>query len=276
MTALNPVDDDPFSFTPFTRHSFFTHVNQWIVEKVICPGRQVIVDLGCGPGAVTQLILERLGRSDPAPRVIGVDPSSSALAKARAAISSKVAEFVEGSAEWLSKLVGSADAVVFLNAIHLIQDKPRVLAEIRRVLSPGGVLAFNSTFFNGAYVEGTSGFWRRWVVRSVQALREKGLDVRHAHDRKATALEWLSPEQYGALCEASGFKPTTVELVKINMTAESLADIGRFSLFIEGALPGVPLEDGSAALQVGLQRTMEELKVESVPRYWLEVVAEAV
>jgi hypothetical protein len=88
-------------------------------------------------------------------------------------------------------------------------------------------------------------------------------------------MEWLSPEQYSALCEASGLRPTTVELVQVQMTGEALADIGRFSLFIEGALPGVPLEEGSQALQVGLQRTMDELKVQSVPRNWLEFVAEA-
>jgi len=275
VTALTQsADDDRFSFTPFTRHPFFQHVNRWILERVICPGRQVIVDLGCGPGAITQMILERVRDQEPPPRVIGVDPSVSALAKARAAISSKWAEFKQGSAEWLSKLVKSADTVVFLNAIHLMPDKVQVLKEIRRVLKPGGQLAFNSTFFNGAYVEGTSGFWRRWIVRSVQALREKGIEVKH--NGHAAAMQWLSAEEYKAALEEAGFRATTVELLTIEMTAESLADIGRFSLFIEGALPGVPLEEGSEALQVGLKRTMEELKVDRVPRHWLEVVAEAV
>ncbi|HEY7192759.1 MAG TPA: methyltransferase domain-containing protein [Gemmatimonadales bacterium] len=275
MTAINPsADDDPFSFTPFTRHPFFTYVNRWVLERVICPGRQVIVDLGCGPGAVTQLILERTSGQQPPPHVIGVDPSPSALAKARAAISSKWAEFKQGSAEWLSKLVKSADAVVFLNAIHLMPDKLQVLKEIRRVLTPGGLLAFNSTFFNGAYVEGTSGFWRRWVVRSVQALREKGMDVKH--DSHAAAMQWLSPDQYATALQETGYRATTVELLRIDMTRQALIDIGNFSLFIEGALPGVPLEEGARALAVGLERTMDELKVDSCPRYWLEVVAEAV
>lgn len=267
-------EEDRFSFTPFTRHPFFDQVNRWIIDKVICPGRQVIVDLGCGPGAVTKLILERVRTQQPPPRVIGVDPSPSAIAKARTTISSRLAEFVQGSAEWLSKLVSSADAVVFLNAIHLVPNKPHVLSEIRRVLKPGGGLAFNSTFFSGAYVEGTSGFWRRWIVRSVQALKEKGIEVKH--NGKTTAMEWLTPEQYGALCAAAGLKPTTIELLRVDMTRQALIDIGHFSLFIEGALPGVPLEEGSRALEVGLERTMEELKVESVPRNWMEVVAEAV
>jgi hypothetical protein len=88
-------------------------------------------------------------------------------------------------------------------------------------------------------------------------------------------MDWFTAEQYGDACRAAGLRPTTVELLRINMTAQSLADIGRFSLFIEGALPGVPLEEGSEALQKGLARTLDELQMNEVPRYWLEVVAEA-
>ena len=57
------------------------------------------------------------------------------------------------------------------------------------------------------------------------------------------------------------------------MTPESMRDIGRFSLFIEGALPGVPLEEGAAALEKGLDRAMDETGVRTVPRNWLECVA---
>jgi ubiquinone/menaquinone biosynthesis C-methylase UbiE len=248
-------------------------VNRWIVERVINPGRRVIVDLGCGPGAVTQLILDRLGETNGDARVIGIDPSSSALARARAAITSRVAEFVQGSAETLSRLVPRADAVVFLNAIHLVEDKAAVIAEARKVLPPGGVFAFNSTFFNGAYVEGTSKFWRRWVVRAVQALRERGLEVHHTE--RATAREFLSPDEYSALCVASGFAPPAIELVKVDFTFESMRDIGHFSLFIEGALPGVPLEEGAQALETGLCRAMDELSLSTVPRFWMEAVATA-
>ena len=172
------------------------------MERVICPGRQIIVDLGCGPGAVTKLILERLGDARDV-RVIGIDPSPSAIERARAAIKC----------------------------------------------------------------------WRRWIVRAVQALRERGLDVHHTE--KATARDFLSPEQYSALCVAAGFAPPAIELVKVNFTFESMVDIARFSLFIEGALPGVPLEEGARALEIGLVRTMNELGVSTVPRFWMEAVATA-
>ncbi|HYT71547.1 MAG TPA: class I SAM-dependent methyltransferase [Gemmatimonadales bacterium] len=274
MTAQAQGESERFSFEAFTRHPFFTEVNRWIVERVICPGRRRIVDLGCGPGAVTRLILERLGREAPNAEVIGIDPSPSALVRARAAIHDKVVKFIEGSAEWASRLVSSADAVVFLNAIHLVPDKAQVIAEIRRTLKRGGVFAFNTTFFNGAYVEGTSGFWRRWIVRAVQVLRERGVEVqRNAH---AVAREFLSAEQYAELCVQGGFAPPSVDLVRIEMPPESLEDIGRFSLFIEGALPGVPLAQGAEALKEGLRRTMEETGLAKVPRNWLECLAVAV
>lgn len=265
-------NEERFSFEAFTRHPFFTEVNRWIVERVICPGRRKIVDLGCGPGAVTKLILERLGDARNA-TVIGIDPSASALQKARDAIQSKVVEFIQGSAEWASRLVSSADAVVFLNAIHLVPDKAQVITEIRKTLKPGGVFAFNTTFFNGAYVEGTSGFWRRWILRAVQAVRERGFEVRHS--APAVARQFLSPAEYCELCLQAGFSEPTIELVRIEMTPESMRDIGRFSLFIEGALPGVPLEEGAAALEKGLEQAMEETGVYAVPRNWLECVATA-
>jgi len=272
-TLAAAPDDDRFSFAAFAAHPFFAELNRWIVDRVMAQPRRTVVDLGCGPGAVTSLIVERF-RPGAEGHVIGVDPSSSALARAREAVKSSLAEFVNGTAERLSRLVGSADAVVFCNAIHLVPDKRSVLAEIRRVLPVGGVLAFNTTFFNGAYVEGTSGFWRRWVVRSAQVLKEQGIEI--VRGAKATAMQWLSPEEYSALCREAGFGPPVMQLVPVQMSKESLADISRFSLFIEGALPGVPLPEACAALQEGLRRTLAELGVSGVPRNWLQCVATAV
>src|SRR5256886_1510641 len=194
MAVHEDVGDERFSFEAFTRHPFFTEVNRWIVERVICPGRRKIVDLGCGPGAVTKLILERLDDARNA-KVIGIDPSASALSKARAAIHSKVVEFIEGSAEWVSRIVSSADAVVFLNAIHLVPDKALVIGEIRKALKRDGVFAFNTTFFNGAYVDGTAGVWRRPVVRGVWGQRQGRPGGQHPGHAAPPRL--LSAEEYG-------------------------------------------------------------------------------
>jgi len=104
-------------------------------------------------------------------------------------------------------------------------------------------------------------------------LRERGIAVQHSNH--AVARQFLTPEEYSDLCVQAGFARPSVDLVKIEMTPESIRDIAHFSLFIEGALPGVPLEEGSKALEKGLERAMDETGVSSVPRNWLECVATA-
>ena len=68
--------DTRFSFAKFAAHPFFKDVNAWLVARAgIQPGTDV-VDLGCGPGAVTELILQRMGRP-PLGHVYAIDPSAS-------------------------------------------------------------------------------------------------------------------------------------------------------------------------------------------------------
>ena len=74
-------DDERFSFDKFAAHPFFKEVNEWLVARAgITPGSDV-VDLGCGPGAVTELILTWMG-VPPQGRVFAIDPSPSALVHA--------------------------------------------------------------------------------------------------------------------------------------------------------------------------------------------------
>ena len=57
------------------------------------------------------------------------------------------------------------------------------------------------------------------------------------------------------------------------MPIEGWLDISSFSDFINGVMPGVPLDKASAALKAGITQTFEEMKVTHVPRNWLKVVA---
>jgi ubiquinone/menaquinone biosynthesis C-methylase UbiE len=264
------ADDERFSFTKFAAHPFFKEVNEWLVGRAgITPGSDV-VDLGCGPGAVTELILKRMG-SPPEGRVFAIDPSPSALLQAAQCVQSAVVRFIQGTGERLSQLVPPVNTIVFCNAIHLVQNKAQVLAGISEVLRSGGVLAFNTTFFDGAYSPGTQGFYKLWVLRAIRWLRQRGYSV--ARGVKATAMEWLSPEEYRQLLQATGFGQTHMELHEKRLSCQAWEDISEFSLFIRGALPGIPLAQGAEALKIGVRQAMEELRLQTVPRIWLQAVA---
>jgi len=251
----SPPDPERFGFSRFASHPFFEEVNRWLVERVASVGSR-FVDLACGPGAVTELILQALRERG----------------RGRRRITSHLVQFIQGNAENLSRLVPPVDAVVFCNAIHLINDKTHVLAEIRKVLRAGGTLAFNTTFFKGCYPPGTERFYRYWILRAAQYLRERGISV--LRNSKEETLQWVTPEGYSALVTSAGFVDPVWRLHEVTLSPESLEDIGQFSLFVHGALPQVPLEIGADALAQAVRKAMDDVKIQGgVPRFWLQFIA---
>ena len=49
--------------------------------------------------------------------------------------------------------------------------------------------------------------------------------------------------------------------------------ISQFEDWIRGVMPGVPLKEASESLQKGAAQLFEEMKVNFIPRNWLEIVA---
>ncbi len=76
--------------------------------------------------------------------VIGLEPSPELLlmARGRAALAPVPVELLEASAETMPLDSGSVDTVVTTWTLCTIPDAPRALAEMRRVLKPGGALLF--------------------------------------------------------------------------------------------------------------------------------------
>lgn len=249
-------------------------MNAWLVDHArLRPGWRV-VDLACGTGQVARLVAEKI-RGGQEAVLIAVDLSLSTLREAMQELSDVrdvAIEFVAAKAEEFAVAVReSPQAVVLCNAIHYVSDKRRLVANVAGNLREGGVFAFNTSFFQGCNPPEAEPFYRRWMMKAIRMLK-KEYGLRPAAGR-VEARHHLAPEEYRALLEEGGFRVETEELLIAPMTLEAWQDISRFEDFVQGALPGVPLETGSRVLCDALTETFRELELEYVPRRWLSVVA---
>lgn len=280
--AETPTIASSYTFDPFARHQFYHDVNQSLVRHAIGrldaarpTGERVrVVELASGTGAVTELILDELERLGRPGTVTGVEPSFEAIDIARARLGSRGATFVQGDADTLASAVPEADALFFCNAIHLVPDKRAVIAKLARVLTPGGFFAANSAFYDGTYAPGSERFYHLWTRRALGWLRQNHPGVRPSRSEKAQAMQWLSPDGYREAIEAAGLRVVESNEETALMPLRAWQDIGRYWLFIEGALPGVPIPLGADALEHAAAVAFAELELTDVPRIWLQLVAQ--
>ena len=94
-----------------------------------------------------------------------------------------------------------------------------------------------------------------------------------SRETKTVAMQWLNPEEYSTLLKESGFKDIEITIEKTFISLDALRDLGKYWLFIAGALPGVPLPLGADALGISVYHAGEELDMTGVDRMWLQMLA---
>lgn len=121
-----------------------------------------VADLGCGAGLLAAIL------SAGGAHVTGVDGSEVLVdAATRAAPDATIVQHdLDLPLDFVAD--DSQDGVVCALVIHHLDDRPRFLAEVRRILRPGGWLVLSTThptadwgYFGGSY------FDERWVTRSL-------------------------------------------------------------------------------------------------------------
>ncbi|MBV8967394.1 MAG: methyltransferase domain-containing protein [Mycobacteriaceae bacterium] len=108
------------------------------IDWLAIPAGGTALDVGCGPGSVTAALAGAAGRGGLA---VGVDISRPMLARAVQAHAGPQTGFLRADAQRLPLRDQTVDAVVSIAVLQLIPDPASALAEMSRVLRPGGRLA---------------------------------------------------------------------------------------------------------------------------------------
>ncbi len=154
------------------------------------PAGSRLLELGCGPGFYARRLAGRFRQL----RVVGVDRSAAQLRRARARADARHltnCRFERADVHALPLPTAAVDAVVAARLVTILPEPARALAEMHRVLRPGGRCFL---------AEPRSRFWTNLPLRALWLLAQlstvRGGRVAYREPRHATVL---SAAEFGAL-----------------------------------------------------------------------------
>jgi SAM-dependent methyltransferase len=217
------------------------------------------IDVGCGTGALSEAILRGL---EPA-RVVALDPSLSYLEQARRGISDPRIHFAAGRAEHLPARSGDFDVAVSGLVLNFVPVPAAALAEMARVLRPGGTLAV----YVWDYAEGMQ--LMRWFWDAAVAL-----DSAAASLDEGRRFPICRPDPLTAMFRGAGVERVESRAIDVPTPFRSFDDYWEPVLGGQGPAPGYVAgltEAARARLRDRLRGTMpvqSDGSIHLVARAW--------
>lgn len=172
-----------------------------------------VLDVGCGDGEFAEHLRARVPQSS----FVGVDISSEEIERARKRFGNGQTNFCCAEAEHLPFADATFDVVVSHMALMLIPNIDRALAEIRRVLRPGGTLAF---IVNAASLQ--DGRYDAFVSRGHAFMRET---FRSYRLMPLGDVDFVTATGIRSALQRGGrFADETIDITPVSVSADASAD----------------------------------------------------
>lgn len=213
----------------------YRHLSEWLVDRLEPRPGATVLDLAAGPGDTGFLAAERIG---PEGRLISTDfsPEMVAVARRRAAeLGLENVEFRVMDAEQMDLPDAWVDAVVCRWGLMLMLDPAAALARTRRVLRPGGRLAFAVV---GAAEHNA------WATIARMTIRARGHKLPGDPWGPGGVFSLADPDRIGVLLEASGFGVMEIEEIDVPQPYDD------FTEYWEGVTDSGPIADLLRGLDV--------------------------
>ena len=178
-----------------------------------------VLDLGCGRGKAAPLLLRSLGARE----VVGIDVDEEQIETARnEAMPNRAVRFETAPATSLPIADESMDVVFCHQCLHHFVDQEAALAEIRRILRPGGVLLMSESCRSFIFTRRIRYLFRhpmdvqKTAEEYVDLLRAAGFSV--SPESQAASFVWWSRRDMG-LFERLGLRPSATRETLLNVAA---------------------------------------------------------
>ncbi len=204
---------------------------------------EVVVDIGCGTGAAARFAAAVVG---PTGRVIAVDVNGGMIdtAKSLPPVQGAAIEWFERSALDLPLADQSVDAALCAQTLQFLPDRRRALAEMRRVLKPGGrvTLSLWCDMGQNPYFEALVAAISRHIGRDTAA----GLGA---------AFGLTDQAEICSLLREAGFDGVEITLCQLDLALPPLAE------FVPRHISATPMAGGyGAAPPAAQQAVIDDLK----------------
>lgn len=170
------------------------------------------VDVGCGNGVFTELLMTRCAPSS----VTGVDPSPAQLDYARQRKGTPGAQYLQGDAMALELPDASFDAAAMALVLFFVPQPERGVAEMVRVVRPGGVAcAYAWDILNGGFP----------LAALQQEMRSLDIPVVYPPSVEAAQLDRMR-----ALWSEAGLRDVETTQITVQRTFADFEDLWETSL----------------------------------------------